>query len=238
MHNTTAITLMLALSFAGGCARTSADNIQPVEEPTQPTVVSDASRNADAPTTRSLTVSGVYLDADLASACNITTPKAFFEFDSADLNTPANDTLRDVATCLTTGPLSGRTIELVGHTDPRGTDEYNRQLGKSRAESVRDYLQIQGVPQSSLNARSVGEQGTDPNDASEWPFDRRVDIRLVAAGATGMSGSPDTGTAAGTGATGTKGTGMSGSAGTGAAGTTGTTGTGTGGTPRASGSAP
>lgn len=75
--------------------------------------------------------------------------------------------------------VGGRKVELVGHTDPRGDDEYNRQLGRSRADSVRDFLQSKGVAEDKLVMRSMGEHATAQDDPSAWPLDRRVDIRLL-----------------------------------------------------------
>ncbi len=84
-------------------------------------------------------------------------PAAYFEFDSAALDAPDNNTLRELATC-PTRPLAGRKVELVGHADAAGTDDYDEQLGRSRAESVQDFLRRQGVTEDMLVTRSEGEQ--------------------------------------------------------------------------------
>lgn len=181
---TTPLSLSLIVMFAAACA-SSADRAQAqrAEDDRSPAQAADTQKPAASTTTyseRPLMIVGVYLESALASACGITLPPAaFFEFDSADLDVPGNSTLRDVATCLTTGPLAGRKVELVGHTDPRGDDEYNRQLGRSRADSVRDFLQSRGVTEDKLVTRSMGEQATAQDDPSAWPLDRRVDIRLL-----------------------------------------------------------
>lgn len=178
---TLTMTTLVALA-AAGCARRSADQAAAYYYPDEPSSAPD--RRADEYLGRGelpLTVSGIFLDQELVTACEIRLPpKAYFEFDSADLDLESNRTLSDVATCVTTGPLRGRKLELVGHTDPRGSDDYNKQLGRSRAESVRDFLLDQGLPQSTLSTRSVGERDADP-DPSEWAYERRVDIRLLPA---------------------------------------------------------
>lgn len=49
------------------------------------------------------------------------------------------------------------TLEIVGHTDSRGNDEYNLDLSQQRADSVRDYFMARGVDGSRLSTRGVGE---------------------------------------------------------------------------------
>ncbi len=127
-----------------------------------------------------LAIVGVFIESPLAAACGITLPPAaFFEFDSANLDVAANSSLQEVATCLTTGPLAGRKVELVGHTDPLGDDEYNRQLGRSRAQSVQEFLKTKGVSEANLVTRSMGEAKAMAADPEVWPVERRVDIRLL-----------------------------------------------------------
>ena len=170
------IALLLGLALVPACAGSRADDTRPVEEPSQP----DA-QPASA-STRSATMSGVYLDPELARLCGIASasPTAFFEFDSAKIESADNSGLLAVATCVSTGPLKGRQIQLVGHTDPRGTADHNTQLGQTRADSVMQFLANEGgVPADRMTALSEGEKQADPNDASDWPHDRRVEVRLV-----------------------------------------------------------
>lgn len=128
---------------------------------------------------RSLSVTGVNIDPSLLSACGIPSANAFFEFDSAELQTDDQNTLHLVAQCLTAGPLQGQRIEIVGHTDPRGTDEYNYQLGKSRAQSVSEYLSGRGVNQGNMTLTSYGESMSSATDEQGFARERRVDIRLA-----------------------------------------------------------
>lgn len=182
---TATLTLTVLVALAAGCARQSADQAAAYYYPEDRSGPADprADQYLDrgATTELPLTVTGIFLDQELVSACEIRLPpKAYFEFDSADLDLESNRTLSDVATCVTTGPLRGRKLELVGHTDPRGADAYNTRLGRSRAESVRDFLLGQGLPQATLSTRSVGERDAAA-DPGEWAYERRVDIRLLPA---------------------------------------------------------
>jgi peptidoglycan-associated lipoprotein len=120
---------------------------------------------------------------DLAKKCSLKfanveqAPK--FEYDDAELQPSDRDVLQQVADCLVRGPLQGRTVQLVGHADPRGTDEYNLGLGTRRAETVRSYLQRLGVPSNRLAPTTRGEIDATGMDESGWQRDRRVDLQLV-----------------------------------------------------------
>ena len=127
-----------------------------------------------------LVITGVFVEPTLASQCGLTmSPKAFFEFDSTNLDQRDAAVLKHIAQCLSTGPLAGRRVELVGRADPSGPDEYNRQLGRSRAEAVQQFMVDQGMQATNITVRSAGERMADPTDPSGWPLDRRVDIVLV-----------------------------------------------------------
>jgi peptidoglycan-associated lipoprotein len=136
---------------------------------------------APPPPAPSTTTTGVYLDPTIASACGIPQPKMFFTFDSAAVKRADADsaTVDTLSQCLTGGALKGKSLEIVGRTDPRGTDDYNQKLGKSRAESVAEVLTAHGVGQGMIKTRSTGEEKATGNDENGWAFDRRVDIRLA-----------------------------------------------------------
>jgi len=72
----------------------------------------------------------------------------------------------------------GLSLELEGHTDNVGTDEYNQQLSENRANSVRDYLIHEGIASSSVAARGFGEnQAIATNDtAAGRQENRRVEL--------------------------------------------------------------
>ena len=69
-------------------------------------------------------------------------------------------------------------LEVEGHTDSVGTDEYNMQLSENRANSVRDYLVQQGINASSIAARGFGKsQPVATNDtAAGRQQNRRVEL--------------------------------------------------------------
>lgn len=69
-------------------------------------------------------------------------------------------------------------VTLEGHTDPRGTREYNIALGERRAETVRRIMQLQGVEPQQLEVISYGEERLAREGETEtaWREDRRVVI--------------------------------------------------------------
>ncbi|MBN2537829.1 tetratricopeptide repeat protein [candidate division WOR-3 bacterium] len=66
-------------------------------------------------------------------------------------------------------------VAIVGHTDPVGTEEYNRELGRKRAEAVRDRLVSAGVDPGRLRVESRGESETVSRSPDEYWRDRRVE---------------------------------------------------------------
>lgn len=64
-------------------------------------------------------------------------------------------------------------ITIQGHTDAKGTDEYNFALGLRRAQSVKDYLIKQNISENKLSTMSFGETAPISSKASE---NRRVDL--------------------------------------------------------------
>lgn len=137
----------------------------------------DTDARDDAYDSSKLSRTGVTIDDAIAKACNVGPNYTFFAFDSASIDAETGEALTKVADCVRTGALAGKELELVGHTDPRGSDEYNKELGISRAESVARYLRDYGVPTTQIEINSLGESQASI-DAENWPLDRRVDIRI------------------------------------------------------------
>ena len=78
-----------------------------------------------------------------------------FDTASANLKPGAREKLSRVAGVLLAYP--GLNIEVEGHTDSVGSDDYNQNLSERRAESVRGYLVRQGIPRDTIDAMGFGE---------------------------------------------------------------------------------
>jgi peptidoglycan-associated lipoprotein len=98
----------------------------------------------------------------------------FFDFDSAALGADARNTLRANAEWIKNNP-SAR-VEVEGHCDERGTNEYNLALGARRAQSARDYLVSLGIAANRLSTISFGEEIPVCTEKTEtcWQKNRRA----------------------------------------------------------------
>ena len=70
-------------------------------------------------------------------------------------------------------------VRLEGHTDERGTREYNLALGERRANAVRDYMVANGVPSYRVETISYGEENPIAYGSGEfnWQQNRRVELK-------------------------------------------------------------
>ena len=141
----------------------------PVDPPKQPDL-------GHYPARVSSEVLSMYWGDQIMTVCK--GPSPFFEFDSSKVGADDRPTMQLLADCMKSGPLAGKNIELVGRTDPRGTAEYNEQLGKDRAERVKAYLVSQGIEDARITTTSLGKTDASPMP-KDWPGDRRVEIRLA-----------------------------------------------------------
>jgi peptidoglycan-associated lipoprotein len=174
--------LVPALAIALFAAACGDDPKPPPKVPAPPVATTPPT-----PTTTSAPVSSdkmaVNVDGDIIKACNLKfeniedAPK--FDYDSESLTQGEKSVLEAIAKCLTTGPLKGRAVDLVGRADPRGETEYNMTLGAKRARSVHSFLGQLGVPGDKLHDTSRGELDATGTDEVGWRKDRRVDVRLA-----------------------------------------------------------
>lgn len=114
------------------------------------------------------------VSSDEAALRAITT--FYFEFDSSELKPEAMRALDVHAKDL---KAQGNRVALEGHTDERGTREYNMALGERRAAAVQRYLALQGVSVSQLELISYGEEKAAVTGSNEeaWAQNRRVELR-------------------------------------------------------------
>jgi len=87
----------------------------------------------------------------------------YFDFDSFSINAAERSKLNAIARWMSENP--GRNIALAGHTDVRGTTQYNVGLGERRALATRDYLLGLGADGNRLITVSYGEER--PSDTGE-----------------------------------------------------------------------
>jgi len=97
----------------------------------------------------------------------------YFDFDSYDLRTDARETLKANAAWLRDNPAV--IVDIEGHCDERGTNDYNMALGAKRAQAAMDYLTALGVTSDRLSTTSYGEEVPVCEEHTEecWQKNRR-----------------------------------------------------------------
>ena len=121
----------------------------------------------------------VQIDQEIRKACNVSDDDAYFHFDSSRVTENEHGVLKRVAVCFESGPLKGRSMQLVGHADPRGDSEYNIVLGGSRADAVKDFMRQQGLADGKMATSSRGKFDASGTNEATWAKDRRVDVMLA-----------------------------------------------------------
>jgi len=101
----------------------------------------------------------------------------YFDFDSSVIRSDSRETLKLNSDWLKANP-SAR-VEIEGHADERGTNEYNLALGAKRAQSVKDYLVTLGVSAERLSTISYGEELAVCKEATEQCWQRNRRARFV-----------------------------------------------------------
>ena len=103
----------------------------------------------------------------------------YFEYDSSSVRAEDQATLEAHAAYL--GDNSNVTIRLIGHTDERGSREYNLALGERRALSIRQILMLQGASTQQFQVTSFGEERPESEgfDEGAWQQNRRVELIYI-----------------------------------------------------------
>lgn len=102
----------------------------------------------------------------------------YFDFDSATIKPNQKKNIDTVAKALKDQKLNK--IQIEGHCDERGTEEYNRALGEKRALAIREYMMSQGVEGTRVFTLSFGEDKPAAQGHSEsvWSKNRRGEFIL------------------------------------------------------------
>lgn len=103
----------------------------------------------------------------------------FFDYNKATLKPESYIELDRVVKLLNENP--SMRIELSGHTDNRGSDDYNQKLSEERAKSCVDYLTSKGIAPSRLEYKGYGKtKPIDSRDNEEgWANNRRTEFKII-----------------------------------------------------------
>jgi len=179
------VALFCSALIVGGCAKKelvkgeadvpAASVTQPAEVPVpaKPPVKEEVVQEMavkEAPTTEETTTAGQSLE----SLENI-----YFDFDSYVLSANAREVLTRNAEAMKKN--SAISVQVAGHCDERGSDEYNLALGEKRAKAAMNYMSTLGVPASRLSMISYGkEKPADPgHDEAAWAKNRRGEFIII-----------------------------------------------------------
>ena len=116
---------------------------------------------------------------ETASATVADLIRIHFDFDSYVLTGEARATLKQNAMVLKSA--SALKVKIEGHTDERGSDDYNLALGERRAQATMDYMRSLGVSASQLATISMGEMAPlDPSsNEAAWAKNRRAEFEAM-----------------------------------------------------------
>ncbi len=163
------IVLLVAAALGlGGCAGN-----KPKPAPSTPSEASEPAQGAGA---GSAAVANPDDEAAGPLAGLLATRLVYFDFDSAEIKGAGTDVVAAHARYLAGHPATR--VRLEGHTDERGSREYNIGLGERRAQSVRRALLLQGATDAQISTVSYGEErpAAPGHDEAAWAKNRRVEI--------------------------------------------------------------
>ncbi|MCL2308911.1 MAG: peptidoglycan-associated lipoprotein Pal [Proteobacteria bacterium] len=169
----TAVTLV-------ACSSTPDDEGAPVDDRT---ITPINSSGADTSGTKGTDISGANVDSNSRKGNDLKDPgsilsrrSVFFAFDSYVVEEQYRPLVEAHARYLANHP--GARMTLQGHTDERGTHEYNIALGQRRADSVKRMMVLLGANEAQIEAVSFGKESprNPGHDETAWAENRRVDI--------------------------------------------------------------
>ena len=171
------------------CAKKQQPQTEPEAEPAPAAVAPDAEPNAD-----SLAAEHARLEAERLAAerarleaerarlealiNQIMSEDVYFDFDRSELTEKAKELLAQVGELLIKEERFTITIE--GHTDARGTEDYNFTLGAKRAMKVKEFLVAYGIDAKRMESVSYGKEAPKVEGATEEAYsqNRRANFRV------------------------------------------------------------
>jgi peptidoglycan-associated lipoprotein len=166
----------LAVLLAAGCSSTKLDQPAAVETRTPTEVNPDANAGNTGKPAAESAVKSVDLGA------NATVPAGlgrvvYFDYDSFVVKDEFRPVIEGHAKFL--GANKAKRILVEGHTDERGSREYNLALGQKRAEAVQRSMLLVGAAEGQIEAVSFGEErpAAQGSDESAWAKNRRAELK-------------------------------------------------------------
>jgi peptidoglycan-associated lipoprotein len=178
MHRFSWVLLVVAALLLGACGHT------PPRPSTSNSAASGGTNGADSAGTAGANANGAATAGTAGPGTEIPGPQEgllakkiiYFDFDSSEIKGEGTDIASAHAKYLASNP--NLRVRLEGHTDERGSREYNIGLGERRAQAVRRALLLQGAADAQITTVSYGaERPADAgHDETAWAKNRRVEI--------------------------------------------------------------
>jgi len=120
--------------------------------------------------------------AELESVRNAIAAKVYFDYDKDEIRDDQKAVLDAKVGILNAN--TGLRLRIAGHTDDRGSDEYNLALGQRRAASVQRYLVSRGIGAARFETVSFGKERPAAQGQNEaaWSQNRRAEFEIIAGG--------------------------------------------------------
>ena len=172
--------LATTLVMTGCASRKPAAEIQAGQNPNSAGTVSTEGLSEDAALNAQNLAGASAKGVTAANKAFLAKRVVHFDYDSSDLSNDDYQTLQAHAQFLVANANSK--VALTGHTDERGTREYNMALGERRAKAVESFLITNGVAATQLEAVSYGKEMpiNAGHDENAWKENRRVEINYEA----------------------------------------------------------
>ena len=182
MHRASrALTLSVVALFAlGACKKKpqAAPAPEPAPQP-QPTAPAPAPSQPECDAACVKARNDAAMAEAVKAATAALTATVYFDYDRSDITDDARVKLDAKVPVLTQN--TGVRIRIAGHTDSRGSDEYNLALGQRRAAAAKRYLTDRGIDGSRIEIVSFGEERPTCTDESEgcWSRNRRDEFEIT-----------------------------------------------------------
>jgi peptidoglycan-associated lipoprotein len=193
---------LLSVSLVDACHHKPAPGPAPAVTPTQASATPNAdsirlaqeeaarrAASAEAARRRADSIAAAEATARDASTSATTLRRALtavvhFDYDQSDIRADDRAILDAKVPILQANP--GVMIRIAGHTDERGSDEYNLALGERRAAAAKRYLMDHGIADARIETISYGEERpvAQGSDESAWAQNRRAEFEITSGGQT------------------------------------------------------
>jgi len=166
----------IAVASLAACSSVKLDDQAPVESRTGSGVTSGSGAGANSAGTSQTRVAPVDVTATSNAAYSNMPRVVYFDFDSYVVKDDSRPVIEVNAKALSSDRKRHMAVE--GHTDDRGSSEYNLALGQRRAEAVVKSLTLLGAEPSQLEAVSFGKErpAVQGEDEAAWAKNRRAEL--------------------------------------------------------------